>query len=66
MWFRRRAAAPAQSAARPASVSPDDVVRQNERSRDSLLLDEPSPVTVSQVDLGESLVPQIRALLGKR
>jgi hypothetical protein len=46
-------------------VSPDDVVRQNERSRGGLLLEEDTLVRKSQVDLNESLVPQIRALLGK-
>ncbi|MCA1712837.1 MAG: hypothetical protein LC789_14840 [Actinobacteria bacterium] len=65
MRISRRAAAPVQPAARPVSISPDDVLRQNERSRGGLLIEEQSPVTVSQVDLGESLVPQIRALLSK-
>jgi hypothetical protein len=62
---RRRSPAPEEPAVRRASVSPDDVVRQNERSRGGLLLEEDTLVRKSQVDLNESLVPQIRALLGK-
>ena len=65
MRIRRRAAAPVQPAVRAASISPDDVVRQNERSRGALLVEEDVPVKASQVDMTESLVPQIRALLAK-
>lgn len=61
---RRRAAPPAPAVERRLSVSPDDVVRQNERTR-SGLVEEESAVQVGQVDLEQTLVPQIRALLGR-
>lgn len=64
MRRRRRAPEPPPPAVRRLSVSPDDVVRQNERTRGSLI-EEESPVRTDQVDLSESVVPQIRALLGK-
>lgn len=64
MPFRRRAPV-APPLGRRLSISPDEVVLQNERTRGSLL-EEEAAVTVSQVDLNDTLVPQIRALLSKQ
>ena len=51
-------------ASRPASVSPDELVRLSEQ-RLALSL-ESDPITTSDLDMTAPLVPQIRHLLGQR
>ena len=62
----RAPAAPeaAPVAARPASVSPDELIRLSEQ-RLSLSL-EADPITTSDLDMAAPLVPQIRHLLAQR
>ena len=60
----RKAVAPEGEAPRPASVSPDELVRQSEQHLALSL--ELRPITTDDVDLSRPLVPQIRELLAER
>jgi hypothetical protein len=64
MATRAPATPEAGAAPRPASVSPDELMRLSEQ-RLALSL-EADPITTSDLDMAAPLVPQIRHLLSQR
>ncbi len=61
---RKSAEAAQAEAPRPASVSPDELVRLSEQHLALSL--ELRPITTADVDLSRPIVPQIRELLAER
>jgi hypothetical protein len=61
---RARTVAPATVEPRPASVSPDEVIRMTQQQLALSL--ETDPITKHDLDMSAPLVPQIRHLLEQR